>query len=226
MCRIDKMRAAKLSDTVSDRVAEQVSTLRRSARLTREQFSARCRGLGLDLSPAALTNIETGRRDSTGRRRREVSVDELVVLAAALNVPPLQLMYPLGAVPKVEMLPGVTTETWTAYRWAYGEQTRITDSETDQREWWRGRADQLDAYQRHTDAAGRYLHHLHGDDLTGDSSVQAGRSLRDLVQVREDMARRGWSLPVVPADLTDELTSAQQRHRQERGMLTGTEHTV
>jgi len=215
-----------LRNTVSDRVAEQVSTLRRSARLTREQFSARCQALGLDLSPAALTNVETGRRDSTGRRRRDVSVDELVVLAAALNVPPVQLMFPLGAVPEVEMLPGVLTSTWTAYQWAYGEQTRISGSETDQREWWRGRADQLDAYKRHTEAAGRYFRHLHGDDLTGDSSVQAASAVRDLVQVREDMARRGWALPVVPADLTDELTSAQQRHRQERGVPTGTEHTA
>ena len=81
------------SDVVADRVVE----LRRSAGLTRDQLAARVEALGSPLSPAALANIETGRRDKDGRRRREVSVEELLVLAAALDVTPAALVVDLDA---------------------------------------------------------------------------------------------------------------------------------
>lgn len=64
-------------------------------------LSARCITLGKPhLSTATISNIETGRPakdDPERKRRRHVTVDELVVLAAALGVTPADLL-PVGGV--------------------------------------------------------------------------------------------------------------------------------
>lgn len=73
----------------SDVVAAHVMALRRAKGMNREALGAQA-----GLSPAALTNLETGRRDKTGRRRRHVTVDELVALSDALEVPWSVLMSP------------------------------------------------------------------------------------------------------------------------------------
>jgi transcriptional regulator with XRE-family HTH domain len=82
-----------MHSTPSDVIADQLRKHRARLGLTREQLAEECARLGADhLTFAALTNIETGRRDrTTGRRRREVTVDELEVLAHALAVPLLLL---------------------------------------------------------------------------------------------------------------------------------------
>lgn len=80
---------------LSDDVAAQVIRLRKAANLSREQLAARCADRGWPaLTYGAIGSIETGRpRD--GRRTREVTVDELVTLAAALDVSPSSLLFPL-----------------------------------------------------------------------------------------------------------------------------------
>lgn len=80
----------------SDQVASHIKSTRKDLGITRAQLAAKCAALGDDkLTIAALESIETGRPDKDGARRRHVSVDELLVLAKALNVPPLDLLYPL-----------------------------------------------------------------------------------------------------------------------------------
>lgn len=49
---------------------------------------------GERLTINALQNIEYGRRDKEGRRRREITVDELLIFAFVLNVAPLHLLVP------------------------------------------------------------------------------------------------------------------------------------
>lgn len=80
--------------SLSDAIAARVRSLRASAGLGRDEVAAAARAAGAppSLTAAALGNIETGRRDQDGRRRREVSVDELVWLATALAVPVRQLL--------------------------------------------------------------------------------------------------------------------------------------
>lgn len=73
--------------SLSDIAASAVVRRRQSCGLTRAQLAARCADLGHHtLTEPALANIETGRRGATGKRRREVTVDELATLAAALDV--------------------------------------------------------------------------------------------------------------------------------------------
>lgn len=107
---------------LSDDVGEQLVKLRKSAGLTREQLAERCARAGLPaLTAPAIGNIETGRRDATGRRRREISVDELMVLAYALDRPPVALLLPIDRETPVEVLPGRPTSLADALAWLRGD---------------------------------------------------------------------------------------------------------
>ncbi|MEU3613099.1 helix-turn-helix transcriptional regulator [Streptomyces sp. NPDC006872] len=93
--------------------------------LNREQLAEECARLGApDLTYAAITNIETGRRNKEGKRRREVTVDELLVLGLALAVPPLLLALPLGDEQTVPTVPAADPrDPYTVWKWFTGEET-------------------------------------------------------------------------------------------------------
>lgn len=80
--------------SISDVIADQIRALRKRKGLSREEIAAAARDAGApeSFTATALGNIETGRRDAQGRRRRDVSVDELLWLAAAAELPPLALL--------------------------------------------------------------------------------------------------------------------------------------
>jgi transcriptional regulator with XRE-family HTH domain len=67
-------------------VAENVTQFRRDRHLTLVQLSERTAQLGRGLSVSALSLIATG--------KRRVDVDDLMVLAVALEVPPVSLLMP------------------------------------------------------------------------------------------------------------------------------------
>jgi transcriptional regulator with XRE-family HTH domain len=116
--------------SLSDIVGEQVVLHRKRADLTREQLAQKCADLGYPaLTVPALANIETGRRDKTGRRRRDVTIEELVVLARALQIPPTLLVLPVGRAESIEALPGITVTTWGAARWFTGDRAFSQDPE-------------------------------------------------------------------------------------------------
>ncbi|MEU2625750.1 hypothetical protein [Kitasatospora sp. NPDC007106] len=63
--------------------------------MTAKALAEECAKLGLPgLTAQALSNIESGRRGPDGRRRRDVTVDELFGLAFALSVAPVHLLVP------------------------------------------------------------------------------------------------------------------------------------
>lgn len=70
----------RLPDSVSDAVAAKVRALRKAHGWLAADLAARC-----SLSENVIENIEHGRRKH-GRRTRQISVDELVELARALEV--------------------------------------------------------------------------------------------------------------------------------------------
>ncbi|WP_411146404.1 hypothetical protein [Streptomyces sp. x-80] len=91
--------------------------------MTREQLAAECERLGATgLTYAAIVSIESGRRKPDGSRRREVTVDELLVLGLALAVPPLLLALPLGSEQQVPTVPGRDPrDPHTVWKWWTGE---------------------------------------------------------------------------------------------------------
>jgi len=81
--------------TPSDYAASRIREVRRLRNMSTSDLAARCAGLGVPrITMAVIENIENGRRNLEGQRRRTVSVDELMVIALALNCPPLYLLIP------------------------------------------------------------------------------------------------------------------------------------
>ncbi|MFF4270150.1 helix-turn-helix domain-containing protein [Streptomyces sp. NPDC001536] len=77
----------------SDIAAERIREVRRKRGLTAAELAQRCADIGApEITAQSVSNIETGRRDKDGRRRRFVTVDELVALAVALEVAPVHLL--------------------------------------------------------------------------------------------------------------------------------------
>lgn len=106
---------------LSDVVAERVVQLRKAARLSREEFAERCRQLGeAGFSATALTNVETGRRDQEGRRRRKITADELPVFARVLGVPLAWLLADPESGTPVPIVGDTTVDPWQALAWVTG----------------------------------------------------------------------------------------------------------
>jgi transcriptional regulator with XRE-family HTH domain len=83
-------------ETVSDVAAARVREVRKRRGWQPADLAARCAELGAGhLTENVIENIESGRRDKQGRRRRDVTVDELLTLAVALNVAPVHLLVPV-----------------------------------------------------------------------------------------------------------------------------------
>ena len=99
------------AEDTTDRIATAVKALRgtRSA----QWLADRTAELGHPISRTAISNLEVG-------RKRSVDVPELVVLARALGVPPLLLLYPKLSAGEVEVLPGHRTSSWSAAQWFAG----------------------------------------------------------------------------------------------------------
>jgi transcriptional regulator with XRE-family HTH domain len=80
--------------TVSDVVAERIREVRKRRQWQPADLAARCAAMGAPyLTEDVIENIESGRRKA-GKRRRAVTVDELLAFAAALNVAPVHLLVP------------------------------------------------------------------------------------------------------------------------------------
>ena len=93
------------------RIAATVKALR--GKRSAQWLADRTAELGHPISRTAISNLEVG-------RKRAVDVPELIVLARALGVPPLLLLYPALAAGEVEVLPGHRTSSWGALQWSAG----------------------------------------------------------------------------------------------------------
>jgi len=79
----------------SDVVGDWVRALRQRRGWTAKELAEHCAEAGAPLlTGPSILNIETGRRGADGRRRRDVSVDELLTLAYVLGVSPVSLLFP------------------------------------------------------------------------------------------------------------------------------------
>lgn len=87
--------------------------------MSTQELADRCAELGMPIRRSVLANLET-------RRRTLITVAELLVVAAALGVPPVLLLAPLGRLPEIEALPGRDFEPWAAEQWITGH-VRIRD---------------------------------------------------------------------------------------------------
>lgn len=88
---------------------------RKAAGLTMGDVAQGCADRGLtEITEQSVKNLESGRKAS-------MTIADFVVLADVLGVPPVTLLFPLGASATVEVLPGREVSTWDALAWFTGE---------------------------------------------------------------------------------------------------------
>ncbi len=105
-------------ETPSDVVGKRVRELRTRRKWPVEKLAERCAQVGApQLTVDALYLVEGGRRDpETKRRRRRVTVDELLALALAFDVAPVVLLLPFENV-GYRVTPDVTELAEAVYLW-------------------------------------------------------------------------------------------------------------
>ncbi|MGW8438814.1 helix-turn-helix domain-containing protein [Nocardiopsis sp. NPDC055879] len=124
---------AKNHGPTAIQVATNVARLRKAQGLTRKELANRTNGL---VSVEMLRGIENGESPETGRTTRRVDVDDLMVLALALNTSPVALLIgtPTHAWDSVEFTGlnhshnHVAADVW---RWATGDDPSILDEGSD-----------------------------------------------------------------------------------------------
>lgn len=120
------MRQSGWSGSVVAVIAESVRHHRNLRGMSAQQLADSCRELGYQgMTRSVITNLETGARDS-------VAVPEWLILAAALGVPPLLLLYPLGRTEgEIEVLPGVDLSPWEGLQYAETGRHRVSGTDED-----------------------------------------------------------------------------------------------
>lgn len=99
----------------TDTIAKRVKEIRAEKDMTGDRLSTRTKELGYEIPRSTLANIEIGRKSSVG-------VHEVVILAAALEVPPVSLMFDVGNDKLVELLPNDYRAQIEASSWFSGLQ--------------------------------------------------------------------------------------------------------
>jgi transcriptional regulator with XRE-family HTH domain len=111
------VRRAKKLDTYSGRLTQhigaQIKRWRRARRITAQELSEATERLGQLVPRTVIINIENQRRDY-------VSVAEVLLIAAALNMPPYLLLAPVGLAEADEILPNVDSSPWRTRGWLMG----------------------------------------------------------------------------------------------------------
>lgn len=105
----------QVTKTVGENVAHyrQRTTDERGRKLTAQGLADRCARLGLPIGRPAIAKLERGIRQS-------ISLAEVLILAKALAVSPVVLMFPLGLQETVEVVPGELVDPLDAIYWAAG----------------------------------------------------------------------------------------------------------
>jgi 8-oxo-dGTP diphosphatase len=183
-------------------MAGEIRRYREERGMSAQHLADRCAALGLDISRSTLADLENGRRVT-------MNVAELLVLASALDVPPLLLIVPLGRAEATEILPGDTVDTWRAAKWLIGDghgiplrvledPVRVTDLFLTHDYYER----EAIAAQYSADGARRVIGQAKSDDEQAAHSktaeaydVQARQSADALYELRKFMRRRGLAVP-------------------------------
>jgi transcriptional regulator with XRE-family HTH domain len=114
---------------VSDLVAANVQAVRMRHGWSGRELAARCADIGApELTASVIANIESGRRDPDGHRRRDLSIDEVLTLSLALDAHPAEL---LGAAPgwdEVHLTSEIAAEPGQLAAWLTDETQGIVPS--------------------------------------------------------------------------------------------------
>ena len=167
-------------------IGKRIAHHRRRARTSAEKLAERCAELGMpSLSRIVITKLENGRRPV-------VSVAELMILAQALDIPPILLLFPIGhSDGDCEIAPGRKLPTWDAALWFMGQaRLRVTPEGVSTE--YAGPDDTIPLFVRHDELVERWL--LSAAELKADV-------LKDLRRHRARMRDHGLMPPDLPLEL-------------------------
>lgn len=200
-------------------IGKRVAGYRKAHGLTAEQLAERCALPGI--TRVVITRLENGRRDS-------VSTAELQVLAKALDVPPVLLLFPVGLQEAVEVLPGVTADPWHAVRWFNGQSGNPADPGAQQPpegrvlRYWQDN-DRLAAT---ISSAGERIAQADADSAAAVTTLEAeqhqrlaesevrhlGTAVTALLNLRRTITEAGMLLPPLSPDVAGLLDDWSRRH--------------
>src|SRR5664280_405378 len=118
---VNQVVAAGWEARMTETVARQIDHWRGVRSLGAQKLADRTAELGMPVARNTIANLENGRRTTR-------TVGELLALAAALDIPPVVLLVPLGTSSDAETLPGVTVSTDRAFGWVAASQSAATAS--------------------------------------------------------------------------------------------------
>jgi transcriptional regulator with XRE-family HTH domain len=106
---------------IDDVIAAQIRQYRLLKGWSVKRLAEECERLGAaQLTSSSLGNIERGQDPEAKRARRRVGVAELLVLATALDVPPVALMVPFDG-SQVAITPQLSMSSMDAVTWFEGK---------------------------------------------------------------------------------------------------------
>ncbi len=191
------------------------ATLPRSPLIDRvDRDAEECQRLGAPrLTEASIGNIERTKHGQ--RKRREVTVDEVFVLAYALGMPPLLMMIPLGENELLQLTTTATVHPHLAWDGATGETVlTLTDRyATRIKENYKGRII-VAAFKALRGAQDAYLHadtslRIAQDKGSPEQVTRATERVADTIpafaEAVENILRHGLEVPHYPRDVTDML---------------------
>lgn len=185
--------SAEWAERVDRTVAQEIRRHRLARGMSAQQLADACERLGFSIPRTVISNIENGRRG-------KLSLAEVTVLAAALEVPPTVLVFPVGYADQVEYLPGQRlTPLEAADRW-HGDPAP------------EGSALALLRWHRRLEARARSLYRRIWEQTIQDQQwggptdgpeAYAAREVAEATtaeihEVRDEMARQGLALPPLP----------------------------
>jgi transcriptional regulator with XRE-family HTH domain len=191
-------------------VAREVRRYRESRRprMSAQQLEERTAELGMRIPRSVLANLESGRRET-------VSAAEVLVLAAALDVAPIELICPVGFDKQTEMLPGRMMDPLAAMRWVTGElKLDVTEAVTTLREPGPGEQSSTHLLEYHDELIGR----LRAQEAEARRAVADAASQGDDERARREAGYRVMAVSEWRAFIREPLRRTRAEMR-ERGML-------
>lgn len=171
-------------------VAREVRRHRQAKGMSAQQLSDRCAAIGMPIQRSVLANLESGRRTT-------VTIAEIIILAAALEVPALALVFPAGYEKTFEGLPGKSGGTYEWAFWFTGEEALPYEESEDiekellahplnrARQIGRELIRHVDAFERYTERMARSLEEIRAFNRDSELYRHAVDELERLVEERE-----------------------------------------
>ncbi|WP_268959427.1 helix-turn-helix domain-containing protein [Nonomuraea antri] len=183
--------------------------------MTAQALADRCGELGLPMDRSVIAKLEKGLRQS-------ITIPELIVLAKALDVAPVRLLFPLEEQGKVEILPGREVPTWRAAEWFDGSDDDALEAKGWDPHTWRSPDPIVMAFRwhrRHLESWSAMQKLLAGQrkeakeatdpdmkrgltEVVTENEKLLKKTAQDLAWVRQNMRQLGVAqLPEIPSEL-------------------------